>query len=146
MLKNYRPIALLSVAGMVLEKIIALQIEAYFVENKLIGTTNSIWRSTWSKRTQKGNYSAVVWFECGVWHGEPWNSACKISIVWFWFKCNQMDEIILGTKKTSSCNERKNLKWQRNNHRHCTTLKAVSLAFCVFNGWYGSMNKKQFII
>ena len=38
MLKNYRPIALLSVTGMVLEKIIALQIEEYFEKNKLFGS------------------------------------------------------------------------------------------------------------
>ena len=38
LLKNYRPIALLSVTGMVLEKIIALQIEEYFEKNKLFGS------------------------------------------------------------------------------------------------------------
>ena len=33
-LKNYRPVALLSVPGMVLEKVMALQIEKYFEKNK----------------------------------------------------------------------------------------------------------------
>ena len=37
-LKNYRPVALLSVAGMVLEKIVALQIEKFFEENNLFGS------------------------------------------------------------------------------------------------------------
>ena len=36
-MKNYRPIALLPVAGMVLEKIVALQIEEFFEDNKLFG-------------------------------------------------------------------------------------------------------------
>ena len=36
--KNYRPVALLCVAGMVLEKIVADQIEAYFESNNLLGT------------------------------------------------------------------------------------------------------------
>jgi hypothetical protein len=35
-MKNYRPIALLSVAGMILEKVIASQIEQYFEKNKLL--------------------------------------------------------------------------------------------------------------
>ena len=34
-MKNFRPVALLSVAGMLLEKVVALQIEQYFEENKL---------------------------------------------------------------------------------------------------------------
>ena len=36
-MKNYRPIALLSVSGMVLERIVDLQIEEYFEKNKLLG-------------------------------------------------------------------------------------------------------------
>ena len=35
--KNYRPVALLAVAGMVLEKIVALQIEEFFEKNNLFG-------------------------------------------------------------------------------------------------------------
>ena len=35
--ENYRPVALLCVAGMVLEKIVADQIESYFESNKLLG-------------------------------------------------------------------------------------------------------------
>ena len=38
MLKNYRPVSLLSVAGMVLEKVVAVQIEDFFEENKLFGS------------------------------------------------------------------------------------------------------------
>ena len=36
-LGNYRPVALLSVAGMILEKVVALQIEDYFERNNLLG-------------------------------------------------------------------------------------------------------------
>ena len=36
--KNYRPVALLSVAGMILEKIIAMQIEEFFERNNLFGS------------------------------------------------------------------------------------------------------------
>ena len=36
--KNYRPVSLLSVAGMVLEKIIACQIEEFFEQNNLLGS------------------------------------------------------------------------------------------------------------
>ena len=36
-IKNYRPVALLSVAGMVLEKIISMQMEVCFERNKLFG-------------------------------------------------------------------------------------------------------------
>jgi retron-type reverse transcriptase len=36
-LKNYRPVSLLAVAGMILEKVVALQIEEYFEKNKLLG-------------------------------------------------------------------------------------------------------------
>ena len=36
--KNYRPVALLSVAGMILEKIIAMQIEEFFESNNLFGS------------------------------------------------------------------------------------------------------------
>ena len=36
-LKNYRPVALLCVAGMVLEKMVADQIESYFESNGLLG-------------------------------------------------------------------------------------------------------------
>ena len=32
---NYRPVALLAVAGMILEKVVALQIEEYFEKNNL---------------------------------------------------------------------------------------------------------------
>ena len=38
MMKNYRPVSLLSVAGMILEKIIAIQIEEFFEKNKLFGS------------------------------------------------------------------------------------------------------------
>ena len=37
-LKNYRPVFLLSVDGMVLEKVVAMQIEDFFEENKLFGS------------------------------------------------------------------------------------------------------------
>ena len=36
-MKNYRPVSLLSVAGMILEKIIAIQIEEFFEKNNLFG-------------------------------------------------------------------------------------------------------------
>jgi hypothetical protein len=36
-LKNYRPVALLCVAGMVLEKVVADQTESYFESNGLLG-------------------------------------------------------------------------------------------------------------
>ena len=36
-MKNYRPVALLSVAGMILEKVVAIQIEEYFEKNELLG-------------------------------------------------------------------------------------------------------------
>ena len=36
--KNYRPVSLLPVPGMVLEKIIALQIEEFFEQNQLLGS------------------------------------------------------------------------------------------------------------
>ena len=36
-LKNYRPVSLLCVAGMVLERVIAIQIEEYFESNNLLG-------------------------------------------------------------------------------------------------------------
>ena len=36
-MKNYRPLSLLSVAGMVLEKVVAMQIEEYFESNNLLG-------------------------------------------------------------------------------------------------------------
>ena len=35
-MKNYRPVALLSVAGMILERVIAIQIEEYFEKNKFL--------------------------------------------------------------------------------------------------------------
>ena len=37
-MKNYRPVSLLPVSGMILEKIVALQIEDFFEENKLLGS------------------------------------------------------------------------------------------------------------
>ena len=37
-LKNYRPVALLSVAGMILERVVALQIEKFFESNRLFGS------------------------------------------------------------------------------------------------------------
>ena len=37
-LKNYRPVSLLAVAGMILEKIVALQIEEFFENNGLLGS------------------------------------------------------------------------------------------------------------
>ena len=37
-MKNYRPVSLLSVAGMILEKIIAIQIEEFFEKNNLFGS------------------------------------------------------------------------------------------------------------
>ena len=36
-MKNYRPVSLLPVAGMILEKIVAIQIEEYFEKNELLG-------------------------------------------------------------------------------------------------------------
>ena len=36
-MKNYRPVALLSVAGMILERIVAIQIENFFEKNNLFG-------------------------------------------------------------------------------------------------------------
>ena len=36
-LKNYRPVSLLAVAGKILEKVVALQIEEFFEMNKLLG-------------------------------------------------------------------------------------------------------------
>ena len=38
LLKNYRPVSLLPVAGMVLEKVVALQIEEFFEKNGLLGS------------------------------------------------------------------------------------------------------------
>ena len=38
LLKNYRPVALLSVAGMILERVIAIQIENFFEKNNLFGS------------------------------------------------------------------------------------------------------------
>ena len=38
LMKNYRPISLLSVPGMALEKIVALQIEEFFEENSILGS------------------------------------------------------------------------------------------------------------
>ena len=38
LLKNYRPVSLLAVAGMILEKIVALQIEEFFENNGLLGS------------------------------------------------------------------------------------------------------------
>ena len=35
-LKNYRPVSLLAVAGMILEKVVALQIEEFFESNDLL--------------------------------------------------------------------------------------------------------------
>ena len=37
-MNNYRPLSLLSVAGMVLERVVAKQIEEYFETNNLRGT------------------------------------------------------------------------------------------------------------
>ena len=37
-MKNFRPLSLLSVSGMILEKVIALQIEEYFEKNNLLGS------------------------------------------------------------------------------------------------------------
>jgi hypothetical protein len=37
-IKNYRPVALLSVSGMILERIVALQIEEFFEKNDLFGS------------------------------------------------------------------------------------------------------------
>ena len=36
-LKNYRPVSLLPVAGMILEKMVAIQMEEYFEKNNLLG-------------------------------------------------------------------------------------------------------------
>ena len=36
LLKNYRPVSLLSVPGMVLEKCIGIQMEAYLEENEIL--------------------------------------------------------------------------------------------------------------
>ena len=44
-LKNYRPVALLSVAGMVLERVVAIQIEKFFEDNNLFGTFQFGFRS-----------------------------------------------------------------------------------------------------
>ena len=38
LLKNYRPVSLLPVAGMILEKVEALQIEEFFEKNGLLGS------------------------------------------------------------------------------------------------------------
>ena len=38
MKENYRPVSLLSVSGMVLEKVVAIQVESYFETNGLLGT------------------------------------------------------------------------------------------------------------
>ena len=35
LLKNYRPVSLLCVAGMILERVVALQIDTFFENNKL---------------------------------------------------------------------------------------------------------------
>ena len=37
-MKNYRPLSLLCVAGMILERVIAIQIEDYFESNNLLGS------------------------------------------------------------------------------------------------------------
>ena len=37
-MKNHRPVSLLSVAGMVLERVVAIQIEEFFEKNKLFGS------------------------------------------------------------------------------------------------------------
>ena len=37
-MNNYRPLSLLCVAGMVLERVIAIQIEEYFESNNLLGS------------------------------------------------------------------------------------------------------------
>ena len=37
-MKNYRPVSLLPVAGMILERVVALQIEEYFERNNLLGS------------------------------------------------------------------------------------------------------------
>ena len=37
-MKNYRPVVLLSVAGMILERVVAMQIEEYFEKNKLFSS------------------------------------------------------------------------------------------------------------
>ena len=36
-LKNYRPVALLAVAGMILERVVAIQIQDFFEHNGLLG-------------------------------------------------------------------------------------------------------------
>jgi hypothetical protein len=36
-LENYRPVSLLAVAGMILERVVALQIEEFFERNNLLG-------------------------------------------------------------------------------------------------------------
>ena len=35
-MKNYRPLALLAVAGMILERVVAIQIEGYLESSKLL--------------------------------------------------------------------------------------------------------------
>ena len=45
MKENYRPVSLLSVSGMVLEKVVAIQMESYFETNGLLGTFQFSFRS-----------------------------------------------------------------------------------------------------
>ena len=45
MKENYRPVSLLSVSGMVLEKVVAVQMESYFETNGLLGTFQFSFRS-----------------------------------------------------------------------------------------------------
>ena len=57
-LKNYRPVSLLAVAGMILEKVVALQIEEFFESNGLLGRFQFAFRrkkSTISEPFQMGS-------------------------------------------------------------------------------------------
>ena len=58
MKENYRPVSLLSVSGMVLEKVVAIQMESYLETNGLLGTFQ------FSFRSKKSTISELLhWFD-----------------------------------------------------------------------------------